>query len=110
MAETEDAGSDISELLTALRERVEQRRADGIYPPGLEKDLDAHFERIVAQRVEANIDEVVEALGKLEHSMNFAMERIPADSAGVGVASRAGSAAVSVAIRSVIVPPARSWA
>ena len=80
MAETEDAGSDISELLATLRERVEQRRADGMYPPGLEKDLDAHFERIVAQRVEANIDEVVEALGKLEHSMNFAMERIPADS------------------------------
>ena len=34
----------------ALRARVEERRRAGEYPPGLEQELDAHFQRIVSLR------------------------------------------------------------
>jgi len=41
---------DLEQLLATLRDRVERRRLDGAYPPGLEADLDAHFERLTGGR------------------------------------------------------------
>jgi O-antigen chain-terminating methyltransferase len=71
---------EIDELLGVLKERVDQRRAAGMYPPELEEELDAHFRRISAHRVDPNIDDVRRALDKLEGSINFAMERIDVSS------------------------------
>jgi 2-polyprenyl-3-methyl-5-hydroxy-6-metoxy-1,4-benzoquinol methylase len=41
---------DIDQLLATLRDRVERRRLDGAYPPGLEADLDDHFRRLTGGR------------------------------------------------------------
>jgi hypothetical protein len=38
---------DLDELLATLRARVEERRRDAEYPPGLEDDLDKHYRHIV---------------------------------------------------------------
>ena len=42
--------TDVDRLLETLRERVEQRRHDGGYPPGLEQDLDNHFAHLAGER------------------------------------------------------------
>jgi 2-polyprenyl-3-methyl-5-hydroxy-6-metoxy-1,4-benzoquinol methylase len=46
----EEAPPDLEELLSALRDRVERRRLDGAYPPGLESDLEEHFRRLTGDR------------------------------------------------------------
>jgi 2-polyprenyl-3-methyl-5-hydroxy-6-metoxy-1,4-benzoquinol methylase len=51
---TEDrADHDLERLVADIRARVEQRRAAGEYPDGLESDLDAHFDRLVSGRPRA---------------------------------------------------------
>ncbi len=40
----------VDELVHALQARVEERRRSGEYPPGLEQELDAHYQRIVSTR------------------------------------------------------------
>jgi SAM-dependent methyltransferase len=72
----DESESQITYLLGVLQERVEARRAEGVYAPGLEEELDEHFRRIAAHRVEPNIDDVREVLERLEGAMHFAMERI----------------------------------
>jgi len=46
----EQAPPDLEQLLSTLRERVERRRLDGAYPPGLEADLAEHFRRLTGDR------------------------------------------------------------
>jgi O-antigen chain-terminating methyltransferase len=46
----EQAPPDLEQLLSTLRERVERRRLDGAYPPGLEGDLEEHFRRLTGDR------------------------------------------------------------
>jgi 2-polyprenyl-3-methyl-5-hydroxy-6-metoxy-1,4-benzoquinol methylase len=46
----EQGPPDLRRLLATLRDRVEKRRADGEYPPGLEAELDGHFERLTGDR------------------------------------------------------------
>jgi 2-polyprenyl-3-methyl-5-hydroxy-6-metoxy-1,4-benzoquinol methylase len=41
---------DVEQLLSTLRDRVERRRLDGAYPPGLEGDLEEHFRRLTGDR------------------------------------------------------------
>ena len=56
MADAEPSSSpdrnspDLERLLATLRDRVEQRRSDGAYPPGLETELDGHFARLTGDR------------------------------------------------------------
>ena len=38
---------DVDEIIADLRSRVDRRRADGEYPPGLEEQLEAEFEAIM---------------------------------------------------------------
>ena len=47
---TPDEPTDVDSLIEALRERVRERRASGLYPEGLEHDLDSHFRRISTHR------------------------------------------------------------
>jgi 2-polyprenyl-3-methyl-5-hydroxy-6-metoxy-1,4-benzoquinol methylase len=46
----ERASPEFEQLLSTLRDRVERRRLDGAYPPGLESDLAEHFRRLTGDR------------------------------------------------------------
>src|SRR3954454_8478659 len=43
---------DVDSLVAQLRARVETRRRAGLYPPGLEDEMSAHFSRILDLRRE----------------------------------------------------------
>jgi hypothetical protein len=61
-----EAPTDVEHLVEQLQARVETRRQAGVYPPGLEKDLSALFERILHQRREhafPDIDTPLRAVG-----------------------------------------------
>lgn len=83
MGRSEDSAEsapDVDELVVQLRERVQERRRAGAYPPGLEQDLEAHFRRIAAHRSDPNLDDVRSALERLGSRMHFTPERIRFDS------------------------------
>jgi 2-polyprenyl-3-methyl-5-hydroxy-6-metoxy-1,4-benzoquinol methylase len=67
-------------LLAQLRDRVEARRGRGEYPPGLEEDLEAHFQRIVSRGRAQDLELVRSSLHALEGRMAFNRARIPASS------------------------------
>jgi hypothetical protein len=71
---------DVDELVAQLRARVEQRRQQGVYPPGLEDDLDQHFRRIAAHRVIPDFTAVEQALAAMQAKAAFSADRIPASS------------------------------
>jgi 2-polyprenyl-3-methyl-5-hydroxy-6-metoxy-1,4-benzoquinol methylase len=80
---------DLERLLTTLRDRVERRRADGEYPPGLEAQLDGHFARVTGDRTPPTpaflLADLERAMDDLEHfeyrHENISTEsRIPAGS------------------------------
>ena len=60
-----------SDLLGRLRARVEERRASGAYPPGLEHDLDVHFRHIVEHRPVRNLDALHKAMATFEEGLRF---------------------------------------
>ena len=68
------------ELLAQLRNRVEERRKSGEYPPGLENDLEGHFRRIVSRGRAQDLEMVRSSLHALEGRMAFNRARIPASS------------------------------
>jgi O-antigen chain-terminating methyltransferase len=70
---------DVDALVEQLRAKVEQRRSEGVYPPGFEDDLDAHFRRIVAHRVTTDYN-VHDKLAELEQLLPLKSDRIPLDS------------------------------
>jgi SAM-dependent methyltransferase len=74
---------DFEELLATLRERVEARRRGGVYPPGLEHELDAHFAHLAGDARPPNtallLDELDVARSELE-GYSFARDRISPDS------------------------------
>jgi len=74
----------VEQLVAQLRDRVEQRREEGAYPPGLEDDLDEHFQRIAAHRVLPELEELNKRLGALDSHMGFHPSRIPSGSRVVG--------------------------
>jgi hypothetical protein len=72
---------DLQELLSQLRETVAARRASGEYPEGMEEDLDAHFQRIVASR--PGLPKLAVLRRRVDHarlSARFSAARIPASS------------------------------
>jgi 2-polyprenyl-3-methyl-5-hydroxy-6-metoxy-1,4-benzoquinol methylase len=64
---------DLERVITTLRQRVERRRRDGGYPPGLESDLDGHFARVTGDRpptpsfLLAELEQAVEELDNFEY-------------------------------------------
>lgn len=70
----------VSDLLDRLRARVEERRASGAYPPGLEHDLDVHFRHIVEHRPIRNLDALHKAMATFEEGLRFDAARIPTGS------------------------------
>jgi SAM-dependent methyltransferase len=71
---------DPEELLEALRSRVEERRRDGAYPPGLEADLEAHFHRIVTSKAGRDRSRFRSRIDRLTAFSSFRTERIPTTS------------------------------
>jgi SAM-dependent methyltransferase len=70
--------SPVDHLIHELQLRVADRRNAGFYPEGLEEDLDAHFRRVVAHRVTADLSELRSDLEVLDVRGWFSPERIPA--------------------------------
>jgi 2-polyprenyl-3-methyl-5-hydroxy-6-metoxy-1,4-benzoquinol methylase len=74
---------DLDALLETLRARVEQRRRQGEYPPGLEDDLNAHFAHLAGDLRPLNtsylLDELDAARRELD-SYEFGRSRIVTDS------------------------------
>ena len=71
---------DVDALVEQLRITVEQRRADGQYPAGLEDDLEAHFRRIVSHRLVPDTSALDAALDRLASLPGLSRSRIPRDS------------------------------
>jgi 2-polyprenyl-3-methyl-5-hydroxy-6-metoxy-1,4-benzoquinol methylase len=73
---------DHEELLRRLRERVEERRRAGAFPPGLEAELDDHFAKLTGERPSSpsfSLDELEEAVAELR-AYAFGRDRIPLES------------------------------
>jgi len=87
----------VDELVARLRERVEERRREGAYPADLERDLDEHFQRIAAHRVEPyDFDVMREKLGGLDRAMAFSAD------AAVGASEVPGGELVHRAVAKVV--------
>jgi O-antigen chain-terminating methyltransferase len=69
--------SAIDPLIAELRNRVAERRKGGLYPEGLEEELDAHFQRIVAHRRVSDLTSLRSSLEILEVRGSFSPDRIP---------------------------------
>jgi 2-polyprenyl-3-methyl-5-hydroxy-6-metoxy-1,4-benzoquinol methylase len=80
---------DLERLLATLRDRVEQRRVAGEYPPELEAELDGHFERLTGDRpptpsfLLAELEQALDQLGHFEYRRDVigTRSRIPGGSA-----------------------------
>ena len=79
-----EGSPDVAALVAELRATVERRRQDGLYPPGLEGDLDAHFKRIAANRVVADVAPLRAALDRVDGVAAFDAGRI-SDASGSAV-------------------------
>lgn len=75
-----DPTADLDQVLARLQSQVEERRKAGVYPPGLERDLEEHFRRIVAHRASPDFARLRAALATLDQRARFGLDRIPAQS------------------------------
>jgi len=74
-------GDDVDALVARLRERVEERRRQGAYPPGLEDDLADHFRRVLLERAEPwETPDLRGPLAALQQALPLHRARIPIDS------------------------------
>lgn len=71
---------DVDALVEALRTKVAERRAQSVYPGGLEEDLESHFRRIAGHRSPVDADDLWARLQELEPKSIFHPELIPLDS------------------------------
>ena len=77
----------VDHLVNELRLKVAERRKSGFYPEGLEQELEAHFRRVVAHRVHADLDGLRANLDVLDVRGSFDPERIPLDTSMPGGAT-----------------------
>jgi len=83
----DDDAPDVDALIDQLRLTVEQRRSEGLYPAGLEDDLEAHFRRIVSHRVVPDTSALDASLQRLRSLPGLSPSRIPAESGVPGGAA-----------------------
>lgn len=93
----EGAALDVAQLVEELKRTVEERRAAGQYPAGLEEDLEAHFRRIVSHRIAPDLSRLDVAVARLKGVPGLSPERIPAGSGMPGGAALHRSVAKLVA-------------
>ena len=87
MASSPDDAPDVDAIVDRLRSTVEARRNEGLYPAGLEDDLDAHFRRIAAHRVETDLTRLDELVEQVRALPGLSTERISRESDLPGGAS-----------------------
>src|SRR4051794_34618118 len=75
---------DVDALVAQLKAKVALRRQQGVYPPGLEDELDEHFKRIAVHRVIPDFSAVEGALAAMEAKAAFTPDRIVASSSVPG--------------------------
>jgi hypothetical protein len=80
--QADEATPDIDDLVAQLRARVEARRRSGVYPPGLEEEMSAHFHRILHQRRERRpLPDMAGPVAAAGAALPMQAGKIPADSA-----------------------------
>lgn len=88
LTETAFSDPDLAALLRTLKERVEERRSRGDYPPGLEQDLDAHFRSIVRRgRAPYDPTTLPTLLAEVRRTAAFSPDEIAYDSSIPGGAA-----------------------
>lgn len=70
----------VDDVVARLQAQVEERRRAGVYPEGLEHDLEEHFRRIVAHRASPDFTDVRARVAALDEQARFGTERIHAQS------------------------------
>jgi hypothetical protein len=75
---------DIDDLVDQLKARVEERRQQGVYPPGLEDELEQHFRRIAGHRVIPDYTGLAHAIALLEQKASFNADLISTASSAPG--------------------------
>jgi hypothetical protein len=81
--QTTPAPAEAQRTAERLRARVAERRAAGLYPEGLEAQLDDHFRRIVLHKSAAAPDGLHIALERVEQASSFRPD-VPVDSSVPG--------------------------
>lgn len=79
-----DDRPDIDDLVEQLKARVEERRQQGVYPSGLEDELEQHFRRIAGHRVIPDYTALAHAIALLEQKASFNADLISTASAAPG--------------------------
>jgi hypothetical protein len=80
VSEAFDSAGDVDELVGELGRRVAEREAAGEYPPGLEDELDVHFERIAIHRAPAyDFEELRRRILAVEAAAQFRPDAISTD-------------------------------
>jgi 2-polyprenyl-3-methyl-5-hydroxy-6-metoxy-1,4-benzoquinol methylase len=80
VAATQDDRPDIDAVVARLRERVEQRRREGLYPEDLDRELHEHQRRIAAFRSMPDFDKARRAIDRVDTMAGFTPERIETES------------------------------
>ncbi len=71
-------GDDLDKVLERIRNRVEERRESGDYPPGLEQQLDRHYHHIL-KGLNSDIEATTAlkmAIGNLQTHADFSLDHI----------------------------------
>ena len=63
-------------VVDRIRSTVEARRKEGLYPAGLEDDLEAHFRRIASHRVEPDLSRLDDLVERVRSLPGLSTERI----------------------------------
>lgn len=74
----------VDELVGELQARVEQRRAEGHYPPDLAESMRSHFERVLHHRPQTDLEVLRQQLEKLDSVGSFDPARISLESGAPG--------------------------
>ncbi|MDQ3946623.1 MAG: class I SAM-dependent methyltransferase [Actinomycetota bacterium] len=78
MAPEQDGKPDVDALVAELRAKVEERRRAGEYPPGLEQDLAAHFQRLLSRRIQPPRPvDLRGPMAQVERALPLRADRIP---------------------------------
>lgn len=74
---------DVDALVAQLRARVEERRRQGAYPPGLEHELDDQARLLLHRRVHTPRPyDVAGPVARLQEALPLSRQRLPVDSRG----------------------------
>jgi hypothetical protein len=80
MHEADGADRELERALARIQERIAERTREGLYPIGLDAELDARFDRLAAMGRLDDVDAAVIAVERVRRSPRLAIDRIPTES------------------------------